>query len=237
MSFTTLPRGGHLFQKVCEVGSSLLNSAQYVKRGSSIIPLLCRMSFCVCCLFDCLERKQKQMYERRQARIPLAVGRIEAHRDEGKDDAERSLEGLNEPVRPETAPHAIVHVHVIRDEATDATREEIRRAPDRRNGTRNSDAHAEIGMEEERPDVVHGQLDAEAHTVRNRHEPSVDIRKSNLAMLRFKTIVNCNENTLPAYSSNYQQRLGSGRGHTSLHTSDNPSQSEGRDYQPLAGKR
>ena len=186
MSFTTLPRGGHLFQKVCEVGSSLLNSAQYVKRGSSIIPLLCRMSFGLACLFGCLERKQKQMYERRQARIPLAVGRIEAHRDEGKDDAERSLEGLNEPVRPETAPHAVVHVHVIRDQATDATREEIRRAPDRRNGTRNSDAHAEIGMEEERPDVVHGQLDAEAHTVRNRHEPSVDIRKTNLKIFRFK---------------------------------------------------
>ena len=186
MSFTTFPRGGHLFQKVCEVGSSLLNSAQYVKRGSSIIPLLSRMSFCVCCLFDCLEWKQKQMYERRQARIPLAVGRIEAHRDEGKDDAERSLEGLNEPVRPETATNAIVLVHVIRDDATDATREEVRRAPNGGNGAGNSDAHAEVGVEKERPDVVHGELDAKAHAVRNRHEPSVDIRKPNLAMLRFK---------------------------------------------------
>ena len=124
------------------------------------------------------------MYIRRQGRLPLAVRRIVTHRDEGKDDAERSLQGLNEPVRPETAANAIVPVHVIRDEATDATREEIRRAPDRRNGTRNSDAHAEIGMEEERPDVVHGQLDAEAHTVRNHHQPSVDIREPNLAILR-----------------------------------------------------
>ena len=124
------------------------------------------------------------MYIRRQGRLPLAVRRIEAHRDAGKDDAERPLQGLNEPVRPETAANAIVPVHVIRDEATDATREEVRRAPNGGNGAGNSDAHAEVGMEKERPDVVHGKLDAEAHAVRNRHQPSVDIREPNLAILR-----------------------------------------------------
>ena len=124
------------------------------------------------------------MYPRRQGRLPLPVRRIEAQRDEGEDDAERPLEGLNEPVRPETAANAIVLVHVIRDEATDATSEEVRRAPDGGNGAGNSDAHAEVGMEKERPDVVHGKLDAEAHAVRDRHQPSVDIREPNLEMLR-----------------------------------------------------
>ena len=123
------------------------------------------------------------MYERRQARIPLAMGRIEAHRDEGKDDAERSLEGLNEPVRPETAAHAVGLVLVIRAKATDATRDEVRRAPNRGNGAGSSDAHAEVGMEKERQDVVHGELDAEAHAVRHRHEPSVDVREANLAII------------------------------------------------------
>ena len=129
------------------------------------------------------------MYIRRQGRLPLAVRRIVTHRDEGKDDAERSLQGLNEPVRPETAANAIVLVHVIRDEATDATSEEVRRAPNGGNGAGNSDAHAEVGMEKERPDVVHGELDAEAHAVRNRHEPSVDVREPNLAIPRLHEIV------------------------------------------------
>ena len=110
--------------------------------------------------------------------------RIEAQREEGKDDAERSLQGLHEPVRPETAADAIVLVHVIRDEATDAAREEVRRAPDRGNRAGNSDAHAEVRVEKERPDVVHGKLDAEAHAVRDRHQPSVDVREPNLATLR-----------------------------------------------------
>ena len=121
------------------------------------------------------------MYPRRQARLPLPVRRIQAQREEGKDDAERALQGLHEPVRPETAANAIVLVHVVRDEATDATREEVRRAPDRGNGAGNSNAHAEVRMEKERPDVVHGKLDAEAHAVRDRHQPSVDIREPDLA--------------------------------------------------------
>ena len=128
-----------------------------------------------------------QVYERRQARLPLSVGCIEPQREEGKDDAERTLEGLNEPVRPETAANAIALVHVVRDQATDATREEIRRAPDGRDGASNRDAHTEVGVEKERPDVVHRQLDAEAHAVRNRHEPSVDVRKSDLEMMSSKT--------------------------------------------------
>ena len=129
------------------------------------------------------------MYERRQGRIPMAPRGIEAERDKGKDDADRSLERLNEPIRPKTAANAKLLVHRIRDEATDATREEVRRAPDGGNGAGNSDAHAEVGMEKERPDVVHGELDAEAHAVRNRHEPSVDVREPNLAIPRLHEIV------------------------------------------------
>ena len=124
------------------------------------------------------------MYERRQGRIPMAPRGIEAQRHKGKDDADRSFERLNEPVRPQTAANAKLLVHRIRDEATDATREEVRRAPDGGNGAGNSDAHAEVGMEKERPDVVHGKLDAEAHAVRDRHQPSVDVREPNLATLR-----------------------------------------------------
>merc|ERR1719305_990406 len=81
---------------------------------------------------------------------------------------------------PKHMPYAIVLVHVVRDEATDATREEVRRAPDRGNGAGNSNAHAEVRMEKERPDVVHRKLDAEAHAVRDRHQPSVDIREPDL---------------------------------------------------------
>ena len=133
--------------------------------------------------------KCNQMYERRQGRIPLAPRGIEAQGHKGKDDADRSFERLNEPVRPQTAANAELLVHRIRDEATDATREEVRRAPDGGNGAGNSDAHAEVGMEKERPDVVHGELDAEAHAVRNRHEPSVDVREPNLAIPRLHQIV------------------------------------------------
>ena len=129
------------------------------------------------------------MYERRQGRIPMAPRGIEAQRHKGKDDADRSFERLNEPVRPQTAANAKLLVHRIRDEATDATREEVRRAPDGGNGAGNSDAHAEVGMEKDRPDVVHGELDAEAHAVRNRHEPSVDVREPNLAIPRLHEIV------------------------------------------------
>ena len=133
--------------------------------------------------FAARSRNASKSYVRRQGRITLPVRRIEAQRDEGKDDAERSLQGLHEPVRPETAANAIVLVHVIRDEATDAAREEVRRAPDRGNRARNSDAHAEVRVEKERTDVVHGKLDAEAHAVRDRHQPSVDVREPNLATL------------------------------------------------------
>ena len=146
------------------------------------------------------------MYPRRQGRIPLPVRRIEAQRDEGKDDAERSLEGLNEPVRPKTAANAIVLVHVIRDEATNATREEVRRAPDGGNGAGNSDAHAKVGMEKERPDVVHGKLDAEAHAVRDRHQPSVDIRETNLARLHLTQTSNTNRTVYHNFDAEAKHR-------------------------------
>ena len=107
-------------------------------------------------------------------------GRVGAEGDGGHAAAQRALERLDDPARPQAAAHARALVGPVGEEAARRARDEVHQAVERGEQAGDLRGEAVVLVEVEGGDRVHRELDAEAHAVGGGEDPRVDVGEARL---------------------------------------------------------
>mmetsp|Transcript_2697 Transcript_2697/g.6702 ORF Transcript_2697/g.6702 Transcript_2697/m.6702 type:complete len:657 (+) Transcript_2697:106-2076(+) len=108
------------------------------------------------------------------------VRRLHAGGEQAEEDAERALQGLHDPGRPEAAAHAVALVRPVGEDAAERAHAKVHQAEARGEDARDGGREAMVPREVPGGDVVHRELHAEARAVGEGEDPRVDIREADL---------------------------------------------------------